>query len=1309
MKKAASKRALQCALACALAATLAAGMTAAQNAQAKQSLNPDPSQPQYYSRYSSIEEAREAGNAINESIAAEGIVLFKNTDVTRGQKALPLAGGSKVSLFGSVSTNLRQSGGGSGSGQSNEGEYLTTEQVFTQAGFKVNNTLYSMYERANSRSEIGMENYTEDVTSSYKDYSDAAIIFISRAAGGENYDAYLGNGVSNHSQQMDANEIALFEHVKAQQDENGDPLFKKIVVVINTADPFEVARYQDDERVQAVVWMGLLGSTGHKMLPKILNGDVNPSGHTVDIWPADLRQDPAWFNFADNNQVGGSINITGTDPAGNTLEGAIAEDGEAANPIFKALTYKEGIYMGYRWYETADTVEGYFSNTVGDEDVSDPLHPDDDYYNRHNGVLYPFGYGLSYTQFSWTIGEPSFAEGAITEADAGTEVTVPVTVENTGSVSGKDVVQLYVRAPYDEDDAPIEKSDVTFVNFAKTKLLAPGEKQTLEVTFNIRDLASFDWNDINHNGFQGYELEEGDYELLFRTDSHTDKSADSKLVYNVADGIKYNSEELDSPLNYNQGFGENAKAVFSQEDEFNSSGIGAIDEEGNHVMKQDADYVSRKDWKLPTPSTPDQLAWTDEAISILFNQTYTSSAGTNGDDPSDPWYKTGDDIPGWGKSRDQLEEGDWSQASAEDEAARVNGKTEVQLKDMIGIPFDDVRWTEFMNQLTFDEMVYLTQNGWYKSPGLDSIGKPETEEKDGPGQLSASAGRSTFWCCETTISATYNLELAHQMGDQMGQECLILNISGWYAPGLNTHRLAFNGRNFEYYSSDGRQGGWMAAAVISGVVQNGIHIYAKHYVCNDMETARNYGGGVSIFLTEQALREIYLRPFEIAAKYGNMNGIMTCHGKVGMLRVESNYMLTNYFLYDECGYDGSSITDANTGTGYTTTIGGSAQQVTGDRLERCFVVPLTWNETPASSDSALNGRKVEGRYDAATNKLMVPEIYVSQEDWHFTGEHDGYEETTGYQTTITNSGSWDKESPTQWYHVRMNCQYLLYQVANSASMGVGNGDQLGAVVTVHNPDGTVAEELRCKVGELISQPDSPEINAAQERFVGWFTDKDCTQAATFPMTVTKAIHLYPQVVPMTSCVQTYDLNYDGAPTPVSQYYEADTLVNLPAFDPVREGYAFGGWYLEPTCVNAVNASDSNALVITTDRTFYAKWIAVGSCTVTFNYNYDGAPSGSQMTVTAGERVIPPVFPPAREGYVFDGWFIDESCEYAADFTQAIEYDTAFYARWKPLAEVTEGGCAGSAGTGFAAIGGLAVLGAAVFVINRVRKNKNNAR
>ncbi len=1308
MKQAATKKVLQCALSCVLAATLIAGVaTSARGTDAKQSLNPDPSQPQYYSRYSSIEEARKTGNAINEDIAEEGITLFKNTEVAPGQKSLPLAGGSKISLFGSVSTNLRQSGGGSGSGTSNDGEYLTTEQVFTQAGFKINKTLYSMYERVNSRGEISMSYYTEDITGSYKDYSDAAVIFISRADGGENYDASLGNGFTNHSQQMNNNEIALFEHVKAQVDEKGEPLFKNIIVCINTADPFEVARYQDDDRVQGVIWMGLLGSTGHKALPKVLNGEVNPSGHTVDIWPADLRQDPAWFNFADNNQVGGSIDITGTDPSGVKLEEAIAEDGEVANPIFKALTYKEGIYMGYRWYETAATVDGYFSNTVGEEDVSDPLHPEDAYYNRHNGVLYPFGYGLSYTQFSWTIGEPSFAEGAITEADAGTEVTVPVTVKNTGRVPGKDVVQLYVRAPYDKDDAPIEKSDVTFVNFTKTKLLDPGEEQTVQLTFNIRDLASFDWNDINHNGFQGYELEEGTYEMLFRTDSHTDKNAGDKLVYRVEKGIKYNSEELDSPLNYNQGFGENAKAVFSQEDEYNSSGTGAINAEGTHAMKQDADYVSRADWKLPTPSTPDQLAWSDEAVDILFNQTYTSAAGTNGDRPTDPWYVEADEIPGWGKSRDELQPGDWSQASEADVDARVNGKTEKLLKDMIGIPFDDVRWTEFMNQLTFDEMVYLTQNGWYKSPGLDAIGKPETRENDGPGQLTYGE-KSTFWACETTISATYNTELAYKMGDQMGQECILLNVFGWYAPGLNTHRLAFNGRNFEYYSSDGRQGGWMAAAVIQGVVDNGIHVYAKHYVCNDMETCRNYGGGVSIFLTEQALREIYLRPFEIAAKYGDMNGIMTCHGKVGLIRVESNYYLCNYFLYDECGYDGSSITDANAGA-YTTTIGGSAQQVTGDRLERCRVVPLAWNETAASSEGALNGRKVEGRYDAENNKLMVPEIYVSQEDWHFTGEHDGYEETTGYQTTITNSGKWDQESPTQWYNVRMTCQYLLYQVANSAALGVGNGDQLGVMVTVHGTDGSTTE-IGCKIGDLISEPEAPEINAAQERFVGWYTDEACTQPASFPMSAVRATHLYPLVVPMTSCVQTFDLNYEGAPAPVTQYYEEDTLVNLPAFSPVREGYAFGGWYLEPSCVNAVSATDTNALVITSDRTFYAKWTAVESFTVTFDYNYENSPAGQQVTVASGDTVTPPVFAPSREGYVFAGWYIDEAGEYAADFTQAVEYDTVFYASWKPLTEVTEGsGCAGSSGTGFAAIGGLAVLGAAVFAINRARKNKNQAR
>ena len=233
-------------------------------------------------------------------------------------------------------------------------------------------------------------------------------------------------------------------------------------------------------------------------------------------------------------------------------------------------------------------------------------------------------------------------------------------------------------------------------------------------------------------------------------------------------------------------------------------------------------------------------------------------------------------------------------------------------------------------------------------------------------------------------------------------------------------------------------------------------------------------------------------------------------------------------------------------------------KATGDRLERCFVVPLSDNPTAASTESALNGRRVEGRYDAANNKLMVPEIYVSQEDWHFTGEHDEYEENTGYQTTVTNSGAWDQESPTQWYSVRITAQYLLYNAANSASMRLGNGDQLGAIVTVHyNDEITEDKEIKCKIGDVISEPDAPVINAASERFMGWYTDEEFTQPASFPMAVTKAVNLYPLVVPMTSCVQTYDLNYEGAPAPVSEYYETDTAVNLPAFVPVRPGYTFG--------------------------------------------------------------------------------------------------------------------------------------------------------
>lgn len=1269
-------------------------------AKAAQVLNPDPSRPRFYSKYSTIEEARKAGNALNERIAAEGITLFKNENTSDGTKVLPLANGSRVSLFGSCSTNLRKSGGGSGGGTSNPGENKSIKDIFNQAGFVVNEKLNALYVSKNSRREIPVSNYTQEITDSYKDYSDAAIIFLSRADGAENVDAFLGNGTSRHSQQTDDNERALLAHVKSIKDADGQPLFKRIILCINTADPFEVGIYQDDPRVQGVIWMGMLGSTGLVSLPRILNGEVSPSAHTVDAWAANIRKDPAWFNFGTNGHVGATTNITGKDPSGKSLEGAIAEDGKVGRRIFKALTYKEGIYMGYRWYETAATVDGYFSNVVDEKDYADPLHPDDAYYNRFNGILYPFGYGLSYTTFEWTVGKASLEADEITDKDAGTDITIPVTVKNTGSVAGKDVVQLYVRAPYGPN-ANIEKSDVTYIDSEKTKLLKPGEEQTINIKFNVRDLACFDWNDINGNGFSGYELEPGDYQLLFRTDSHTDKNEGYKLTYAVTKSICYNSEEKDSPLNYNQGFGENAKAVFSQNDEYNSSATGFIDDKGNKTTKEDADYVTRTNWKLPTPSTPDQLAWSDKALDVMFNHTYTSAEGTNGDKPTDPWYKTASDIPGYGKTRDKLTEGDWKQASESDVAARVNGKTKIQLKDMVGVPFNDLKWTNFLNQLTFNEMVFVTQNNRYKSPRLDAVGKPETPETDGPGQVVHGA-KSTFWCCETTIAATYNKQLAYEMGYQTGQECLVLKLYGWYAPGMNTHRLAFNGRNFEYYSSDGRQGGWMAAAVIRGVVENGIHVHGKHLVCNDMETDRNSGGGVSIFLTEQALREIYLKPFELAAKYGNMNGFMTAHGKVGIVRIESHYYLSRYFFYNECGYEGSSVTDAISGGKFTTVVNGSAQQVTSDRLERCFLLPLAWNETPADNDEALNGRKVEGKYDAVNNKIMVPEIFVSQTDWYYSGNSNAQEGANGYRTTVTNSGKWDKESPTQWWSVRMNAHYALFQYANSAAMGAGNGDQIGVYITLNYNDGVSEASYKpCKIGELISEPKGPAVNAAQERFAGWFLDEECTKPAKFPMIVTNPMNLYAQIVPLTAYEQKYDLNYVGAPVAVSQYYEANSVVNLPAFNPVRDGYTFDGWYLEATCVN--KAEEVGSLVIESDRTFYAKWIAVKRYTVSFSFNYDDAPMAKTIVVNKGETVEPPVFTPQRKGYVFAGWYTDEGCEYRADFAQGVDYDMELFAKWEQTEIKKTDGCAGNFATD-SIVCLIALTGAAAAILVR-RKNK----
>lgn len=837
----------------------------------------------YEREYSSKKEVLNAANEFVIDVEKEGIVLLKNEN-----QVLPLsAETTRVSVFGKNSVNIVYSGSGSASGSSST-EQKTLYESLEAANISYNKTLKSFYEDSSKSGsgrpanpamtsgqrlsgfgtgETSIKSYTADVTSSYSDYQDAAIVVISRI-GGEGFDlprtmtdsfggtAIKGASSDSHYLELDANEKEMLQHVK----EN----FTNIIVVLNVGTTMEIPELQADEEIDSILWMGFPGSTGIMALGQILTGidangnQISPSGHTVDTWAADFTMDPTWYN----NGVYGS-------EYGNRY----LYNGEKTDYAF--VNYEEGIYAGYRYYET----RGY-----------EELRADSNSTWYEDSVVYPFGYGLSYTNFEWNV---SFAvpDGSTIMAEDTLEVLV--TVKNVGDYAGKDVVELYYSAPYDYESPTIEKSHVVLGAFAKTGLLAPGEEQTLALTLNVKDMKSYDYADANENGFLGYELEAGDYNIIVGSDAHTMKA---NAVYTLQDGVQMRTVA--------NAEGEEVEVVNAFDDV--SAGI--------YGTNTQASYVSRKDFAgtVPTNYLDDsERTLTDELKEELDNsikRKYTES------DEGKPWEVTGDALSttpvNYGLSlRDLLydEEGNY-----------------------IGVvSFDDSRWETLLDEISLDEMKKLVGFGAFRTgeiKGIDGVvAKPLTTDADGPSGFTSFLSESVVYgtCAyqaECVMGSTWNVELAERMGELVGEEGLAGNekgdglpYSGWYSPAVNIHRSPFAGRNWEYYSEDGLLSGKFAASVIRGADKKGVYCYVKHFAVNDQETDREYNG-ILVWANEQAMREIYLLPFEIAVKEGGATGMMSSFNRIGMKWAGGSYALLTQVLRNEWGFHGSVITDYSLNT-----------------------------------------------------------------------------------------------------------------------------------------------------------------------------------------------------------------------------------------------------------------------------------------------------------------------------------------------------------------------------------------------------------
>ncbi len=770
-------------------------------------------------------------------IAEEGIVLLKNDD-----KALPLAEGAKVNVFGWSSTNPIY--GGTGSGALSDA-YPTVDFLtgLTDAGIEYNQDLVDFYKGwRDARPTVGMmgQDWTipEPKVSEYgnlisdaKNYSDTAIFFIARS-GGEGADlptSYDGDdtfstegmfgasGVrySDQKDDLDASksylelsnrEQALLDEVTAN--------FDKVIVVVNSANAMELGFVNDYSQIKSVLYCPGTGQTGFDGLGEILAGQVNPSGKTADTFVADLFATPTANNFGD-------FDYTNMEAYG--VDNMFAEGGKAY-PTF--VNYVEGIYVGYKFYETA-AAEAEAGNFEFDYD---------------SAVVYPFGYGLSYTNFKQEM-------GPIT--NDGKTVSFDVTVTNTGDVAGKDVVEVYYNPPY--TNGGIEKSAANLIQFAKTQTLEPGASETVSISFALEDMASYDTY-----GKGCYVLEAGDYEISINSDAHNKIATDT---VNVASDIVYDdSNKRDSD-------------VVAAKNEF-------------QFAEGDVTYLSRADGfanYAEATAAPTSFEMADDYKATYFNETNY--------DPTD-YNNDADEMPTTG------------------------AKNGVELKELRGLDYDDPKWEELLDEMSVADMNTLIELGGYETSAVDSIGKVMTYDCDGPASINNNfTGQGSIgFPAAVMIACTWNKDMALAFGQSIGRMANDMDVSGWYAPATNTHRSAFAGRNFEYYSEDGVLAGWMCANAVNGAREWGVYAYVKHFATNDQETNRT--GLLCTWLNEQSMREIYLKSFEITFKNSNPGATMVAFNNIGTVPAEACPELLNDVLRGEWGFRGFAETDYFGGYGY---------------------------------------------------------------------------------------------------------------------------------------------------------------------------------------------------------------------------------------------------------------------------------------------------------------------------------------------------------------------------------------------------------
>ena len=768
------------------------------------------------------DETNEEAAEVAEEIMEDGIVLLKN------ESLLPLNETKKLNIFGWESINPAYGGAGSG-GINDLYDIVSLNQGLENAGFSINQELVDFYNNYGADNpemsiqkqswtlpEPPVDTYSDELIKSAKEYSDVAVVVLSRKAGEGHNDIPMDvrkAAYDNNSDEYD--DFPEGEHYLQLSQTERDMVdmvcsnFDNVIVIYNGANQFELGFADEYPQIKSVVWCPGTGNVGFNALGKVFSGEVNPSGKTPDTFIYDMTTAP-WWNNAEKTEY--------TNLADMAVEGMNAGTAQVYAPAF--TNYVEGIYVGYKYYETA-AQEGAID------------------YDKT--VQYPFGYGLSYTEFEQKMGELEEKDG---------QISVDVEVTNTGDVAGKDVVEVYYKPPY--TNGGIEKSSANLIEFAKTDLLQPGESQTVTVTFSIEDMASYD-----ENNAKAYVLEKGDYVISINSDSHT--VLDQK-TYTADKDVVYKGE--------NKRASDDTAATNVFED-----------------AKGDITYLSRAD----------HFANYEEATaapaSAELGEPYVSEYHLNSNFDKTTYLNDEDVMPTTGAD---------------------NGLT---LADMRDADYDDPRWEKLLDQLTVDEMANMIAMAGYQTAAMDSVGKVATLDFDGPAAINNNftGVGSIGFPIEVVVASTWNKELAQAWGECMGKISQEMGAEGWYAPGMNTHRTAFGARNYEYFSEDGVLAGNMGANAVEGARKYGVYSYIKHFALYEGNAKM-----VSVWSNEQAIREIYLKPFEISVKQGGANAVMVSWSFLGDKWTGESSNLMNTVLRDEWGFRGMALTDffRNNGHGF---------------------------------------------------------------------------------------------------------------------------------------------------------------------------------------------------------------------------------------------------------------------------------------------------------------------------------------------------------------------------------------------------------